>query len=386
MTDRLLDELREAAALYGLFRRRSVAGARAALQAGRLLVEIRARTGRGAWQRGLEAAGISYRTAARLMQLARSEVSAAELARQGIRGALEALAAPRAEGKVAPPRAGKPEPPPPPADESAQPDSKKSVTGDTFLPSAQPDRLPAGAPDVGQIWQAVREQLERELDAGVFASWIVRCAVEAREAGPVAVLPTVFMRDRVERDYGDRIRELWTRLRPGEDLRFGVAAPGTAQPSLPLPGGRAAATTGNVTVAIAPRTAQGNAPGLRLAAAATVVGDRRLRSSTKLLLASLAWQYWPGRPWRGDVESLGALSGLGRSAAYEALEEACRHGHLHAEAAQGRRSRTIWWPVIEIAAETGWTPPEQYALPLQESLDRAAVAYIAKFAGIAAYG
>ena len=386
MTDTLRQDLRQAAALYGLFRRRSVAGAKAALDAGRLLVEIRARTGRGAWMRGLEEVGISYRTAARLMQLARSEVTAAELARQGIRAAADALAAPRKEGKVAPPRPAKPPPPPPPDDESAQPDSEKVATGGKFLPSAQPDSTPSAAPAVAETWQAVRRQLERELDAGVFASWIMRCAVEARESGPAVTLPSGFMRDRVERDQGDRIRELWARLRPDEDLRFAVAAPGTAQPSLALPGGRAAATSGNVTVAIAPRTAQGNAPGLRLAAAAAVAGDARLRQSSKLLAMSLAWPYWPGRPWRGDVGELGALSGLGRSAAYEALDELCRFGHLWSEKARGRRARSIWWPVIEIAAETGWQPPENYTLPLEHSRDRLATAYIAKFAGIAAYG
>lgn len=236
-------------------------------------------------------------------------------------------------------------------------------------------------------WQTVRERLPGEVGEGHFKSWIKPCRIEARGAGAALLAPTRFMRDRVRGTYGERIQQLWHRELPGIELVFevGNAVP-EPQQRLPLSGGHAAATAGNVTLAVSPKTAQGNAPALRFAAVAAAAADVRMRRTTRLFMVNLGWRYWPGRPWRGDVEELGALTGLKRTAAYEAFQEALHYGHLHSDSPPGSRQRTAWWPVVEIAAETGWEPPEQYELNFRQTLDRKAADYLSSFSGVVAYG
>ena len=72
---------------------KSVEAAEAYLEAGRLLLELRAECAYGAYRLALKRAGIPYRTAARLAQIARAGMDAETLAQHGIAGAARALAA-----------------------------------------------------------------------------------------------------------------------------------------------------------------------------------------------------------------------------------------------------------------------------------------------------
>lgn len=84
---------------------KSVEAAEAYLEAGRLLLELRAECAYGAYRLALKRAGIPYRTAARLAQIARAGMDAETLAQHGIAAAARALAAPKGAG-VAPSGSG----------------------------------------------------------------------------------------------------------------------------------------------------------------------------------------------------------------------------------------------------------------------------------------
>ena len=310
---------------YGLYCRRSREAAEEALEIGRVLLWIKEQINHGLWMPVLKAMKISYDAAARHMRLVRRGATVEMIQEHGVTGALMLLSQPRAHA-----------PSPEPAAEEAI--SEASEFGSTAkfdrpLPELEPTETRAPEPDSGPqetaagpasesvaegdadaiqtAWRTMRERLLAEIGEGHFKSWIEPCRIEARGAGATLLAPTRFMRDRVQQIYGERIRELWHQELPDIELTFEIGGSGhEPQQRLPLSGGRAAATAGNVTLALSPKTAQGNAPGLRLAAAAAAVGDRRLRVSTKLMLVSCFWRYWPGRPLRGDVEQMGAPSGL----------------------------------------------------------------------------
>ena len=71
------------------------------LLVGELLLKLKGAVPHGGFKSALERAGIPYRTAARLMQIARAGMAAEALADSGIRGAAEALAS-RKGATVAP--------------------------------------------------------------------------------------------------------------------------------------------------------------------------------------------------------------------------------------------------------------------------------------------
>ena len=379
---------------YGLYWRRSREAAEDALEIGRALLWIKKQIRHGLWMLALQVMKIPYDAASRHMRLVRRGATVEMIREHGVTGALMLLSQPRAP---APEKAAgdagtediefcssaKFEPPPgasEPAEAPAPPDEFEVP-----VPEGE-DASDGDAGAVEAAWQTVREHLHGELGDGVFKSWVKPCRIEKRGAGAAVIAPTGFMCNRVRQNYGDRIRDLWKHALPDVELDFGVGTAALkAQRDLPLPTGHATASAGNVTPAVSPKTAQGNAPGLRLAAAAAAAADARLLDSTKLMMMSFAWRYWPGRPWRGDIEQLGALTGLQRSTSYAALNQAVEYGYLHSDSARGGR-RAFWWPVVEIAAETNWKPPEQFELNFHQTRDRTAADYIGRFSGIAAYG
>ena len=379
------------------------------LDFGAWLIELKAACAHGVWMKALKAAGWSYSICNRAMKLYRLGVSSAELALKGAKAVFKEYARPRRpagddEAKFSAGAKFGPPPPPSGAGGSPSPEEHEGGAGGASVepaPTAETDSAPQEPPAESALQspgeaatdaiqaagQTVRERLLGEVGEGHFKSWIKPCRIEARDAGAALLAPTRFMRDRVQGTYSERIRQLWHRELPGIELVFevGNAVP-EPQQRLPLSGGRAAATSGNVTLAVSPKTAQGNAPALRFAAVAAAAADVRMRRTTRLFMVNFGWRYWPGRPWRGDVEELGALTGLKRTAAYEAFQEALHYGHLHSDSPPGSRQRTAWWPVVEIAAETGWEPPEQYELNFRQTLDRKAADYLSSFSGVAAYG
>ena len=379
---------------YGLYCRRSREAAEDALEIGRALLWIKEQIRHGLWMLALKAMKISYDAASRHMRLVRRGATVEMIQEHGVTGALMLLSQPRApapekavgdagteDSKFC--NAAKFEPPP------TAPESGETPAPPDEFEEPVPEGGDAAEGDAGAVeaaWQTVRERLHGELGDAVFKSWVKPCHIEKRGAGAAVIAPTGFMCNRVRQDYGDRIRDLWKRALPDVELDFRVGtAASKAQRDLPLPGGRTATRTGNVTLAVSPKTAQGNAPGLRLAAVAAAASDLRMRARTRLFMVNFGWRYWPGRPWRGEVEELGALTGLKRTAAYDAFNEAVAYGHLHSDSASSGR-RTAWWPVVEIAAETDWRPPEQFELNFRQSLDQTAVDYLARFSGLAAYG
>ena len=391
---------------YGLYCRRSREAAEDALEIGRALLWIKEQIRHGLWMLALKAMKISYDAASRHMRLVRRGATVEMIQEHGVTGALILLSQPRApvpemvagdagtEGDELC-TAAKFEPPPTapgPAeasvllDEFEEPVPEDEDAAEPALPLPEGEDAAGDAEAIQTAWQTVRERLHGELGDGVFKSWVKPCRIEKRGAGAAVIAPTGFMCNRVRQNYGDRIRDLWKQALPDMELDFrvGTGAPKT-QRDLPLPTGRATASAGNVTLAVSPKTAQGNAPGLRLAAAAAAAADARLLASTKLMMMSFAWRYWPGRPWRGDIEQLGALTGLQRSTSYDALNQAVEYGYLHSDSARGGR-RAFWWPVVEIAAQTDWKPPEQFELNFHQTRDRTAADYIGRFSGIAAYG
>jgi len=112
-------------------------------------------------------------------------------------------------------------------------------------------------------------------------------------------------------------------------------------------------------------------PIIRHAAAAVVVGDRRLSLASRCLLVALSWRYRPGRPWRGSLNALCPVVGVTERAARRAIQEAMAAGHLV------RIGRNLWWPAVEDATGTNWRPAEQLALPLVETGDQSAFDYLA---------
>lgn len=414
MTDAVMDAIPElvretleaTSRRYGLYCRRSREAAEEALEIGRMLFWIKEQLAHGLWMPALRAMKISYDAALRHMRAVKWGATVEMLMEHGLTGTLDLLKEARRAARAEPDTDPEPEP-----DPAAEEDTKfctsakfdpppETPTDAGNVPSPEEDEGAAGgtsgepgtdspaegdADAIQAAWRTVRERLLGELGEGHFKSWIKPCRIEARGAGAALLAPTRFMRDRVQGIYGDRIRQLWHRELPEIELVFEVGSAGTEpQQRLPLSGGHAAATAGNVTLAVSPKTAQGNAPGLRLAAAAVAVGDERLRDSTKLMLVSTFWRYWPGRALGGDVEQLGAPSGLKRSASYDAYEQAREYGYLYSDSEPGRFA--VWCPLVEIAAETGWRPPEQFELDFRQSLDRKAVDYLARFSGLAAYG
>ena len=377
--------------------------------------------GHGNWMKEVESRGYSYDDVSRRVRFVKWGGTPEMLMKHRLTGALTVLSQERRTAKAeaeANPEPGPgpaaeedgkfctsakfdplPETPPNAGDAPSPGEDEGGAGGssDEPAPVAEPDSAPQEpTPDspaegdtdaIQAAWHTVRERLLGEVGEGVFKSWIKPCRVEARGAGAALLAPTRFMRDRVQGVYGERIRQLWYREFPDIELVFKVENAGPEpQQRLPLSGGRAAATSGNVTLAVSPKTAQGNAPALRFAAVAAAAADVRMRRTTRLFMVNFGWRYWPGRPWRGDVEEMGALTGLKRTAAYEAFQEALHYGHLHSDSPPGSRQRTAWWPVVEIAAETGWEPPEQYELNFRQTLDRKAADYLSSFSGVAAYG
>ncbi len=391
---------------YGLYWRRSREAAEDALEIGRALLWIKEQIRHGLWMLALKAMKIPYDAASRHMRLVRRGATVEMIQEHGVTGALMLLSQPRAP---APEKAAgdagtedaefgsaaKFEPPPTvpesaeasaPPDEFEEPVPDGGDAAEPGLPLPEGEDTAGDAEAIQTAWKTVRERLHGELGDGVFKSWVKPCRIERRGTGAAVIAPTGFMCNRVRQNYGDRIRDLWKQALPDVELDFGFGTGASkAQRDLPRPTGRATASAGNVTLAVSPKTAQGNAPGLRLAAAAAAAADERLFDSAKLMMMSFAWRYWPGRPWRGDIEQLGALTGLQRTTSYNALNQAVECGYLCSESARGGR-RTFWWPVVEIAAETDWKPPEQFELNFHQTRDRTAADYIARFSGIAAYG
>ena len=405
--DELFDRLAED---YRQQERRSREWAEGVLQLGQNCWHAKKLVGHGNWMPKVKAWGMSYDRVANHMRAVKWGATVEMLMEHGLTGTLDLLKEERRAAKMEAEPTPEPEPDPaseedgkfcsstkfdpppetpPGAGDAPFPEGDEGAAdGASGEPAAEPEPDSPAEGDADAIqaaWRTVRERLLGELGEGHFKSWIKPCRIEARGAGAALLAPTRFMRDRVQGIYGERIQQLWHRELPDIELVFEVGSAGPEpQQRLPLSGGHAAATAGNVTLAVSPKTAQGNAPGLRLAAAAVAVGDERLRDSTKLMLVSTFWRYWPGRALGGDVEQLGAPSGLKRSASYDAYEQAREYGYLYSDSGPGRFA--VWCPLVEIAAETGWRPPEQFELDFRQSLDRKAVDYLARFSGLRAYG
>ena len=221
------EELRRAAALYGLLRRRSIEAARAALAAGEVLIGVKERLGHGRWMPALLEVGIAYDTAARLMRLVHAGVTAETLAEHGMRGALDMVIRPRHS------RDAGPEPGPSPATG----EDGKFGTGAKFEdeePAAGLASAGAHPFPVEEAWKAIRERLRGALGEAVFQSWIAGCRMEPASDGVVLLAPSRFIADRVRQDHGARIRGFLADELPGAALGFGVAE---SAPELPLPAG-----------------------------------------------------------------------------------------------------------------------------------------------------
>ena len=90
-----------AGAAYRRGRARTIEAAEAYLEAGNLLLELKAATPHGDFKPALKRADIPYRAAARMMQIARAGMSADALASLGVRAAAASLATARKVPPVA---------------------------------------------------------------------------------------------------------------------------------------------------------------------------------------------------------------------------------------------------------------------------------------------
>lgn len=70
-------------------------------------------------------------------------------------------------------------------------------------------------PDRQVEWMRIRGQLQAEYGDGIFKSWLKPMILVDRGAGGIVILlPTRFMRDRVQGSYGERVRTLWFEADP----------------------------------------------------------------------------------------------------------------------------------------------------------------------------
>lgn len=78
--------------------------------------------------------------------------------------------------------------------------------------------------DLNAEWEAVREKLRTEVGDPTFNSWLNAVALADFQGNVITLsAPSKVVRDRVERDYGARIRELWRREHPTvEKIHFSV--------------------------------------------------------------------------------------------------------------------------------------------------------------------
>ena len=102
LTNLAADIAERAGAAFRAGRESARHAAEAYLSAGALLLELKGECSHGQWKDALERAGVPYRSAARLMQIARSGMDAATLAELGLKAAAASLA--RAGGEAAPVR------------------------------------------------------------------------------------------------------------------------------------------------------------------------------------------------------------------------------------------------------------------------------------------
>ncbi len=223
---------------YGRYCRRSREAAEDALEIGRALLWIKEQIRHGLWMLALTAMKISYDAASRHMRLVRRGATVEMIQEHGVTGALMLLSQPRAP---APEKAAgdaatedaefcssaKFEPPP------TAPESGEAPAPPDEFEEPVPEGGDAGEGDAGAIeaaWQTVRERLRSEFADGEFKDWIEHCRIERCETGAAVIAPTRLIGDRVRKEYGDRIRDMWRQQLPDVELDYGVAPErGTAQ-------------------------------------------------------------------------------------------------------------------------------------------------------------
>ena len=165
-----------------------------------------------------------------------------------------------------------------------------------------------------------------------------------------------------------------------ERLGQAVEARGVTEPDPPAQGELVPAYTerpASNVAAVLPRVSKEARADLKLAAIAVAAGDPRLSRTTVAVFATIAWPYRPGRALRFSIRDLAHLSNLPRSTVQDAILNAETTGHLWRDRfPSGRRRGGFWLPAVELAARTGWQLPEQFELPLAESLAESAANYL----------
>ena len=171
----------EVAGEVATYRRASTAAHRAYLAAGAMLVEAREAAKRGEWAPFLAACGdeLDERTAQRMMQLARSGMTAADVtAAGGIRGALESLAAPRNPSPVT--GNGTPAPDPESATvagiEAPEPGKPRAQSPTSPVAAGEPLSVQAGEPAPGMSLYAWRRARGLCTSCGAPADGRARCS------------------------------------------------------------------------------------------------------------------------------------------------------------------------------------------------------------------
>lgn len=101
LSNRLADLAERAGNAFRRGGAKSIEAATEYLESGKLLAEAKDECGHGLWLPFLERAGVAARTAQRLMQLAKSGMTAETLAQLGLRAAAASLAEPRNTPRVA---------------------------------------------------------------------------------------------------------------------------------------------------------------------------------------------------------------------------------------------------------------------------------------------
>jgi chromosomal replication initiator protein len=96
-------------------------------------------------------------------------------------------------------------------------------------------RTPPQDHELSACWARVRGHLRAEVGEAAYKSWIRPLTLDGLEEGTIRIaVPTRFMRDWVERNYGDRTRELWAAERPEVTaIDFYIETEASSRPARP---------------------------------------------------------------------------------------------------------------------------------------------------------